>query len=132
LNSVLNPTSRSPSPEPLTHTQEQATLRDETIAAFHKNIGEDEDDLLVPREKTKDELQLEEEEYKSFLEREVGDINTLLGEAQGGNESEHGQEQDKRRKKEKKKRAKEISEAESGPRSKKKSKEEADQQFLVE
>ncbi|KIY52343.1 hypothetical protein FISHEDRAFT_70028 [Fistulina hepatica ATCC 64428] len=68
--------SRSPSPVPLTHVQEQQMLRDETIAAFHTAVDAndvEEDDLLVPREKTKDELEREEEEYKAFLEREVGD-----------------------------------------------------------
>ena len=40
----------------------------------------DEDDLLVPREKTKDELQCEEEEYQEFLRREVGeeDLRQLI------------------------------------------------------
>jgi protein KRI1 len=77
LQSVLNPTSRSPSPEPLTHAKEQEALRSETIAAFHTavdvNDDEDEEDLLVPREKTKDELEREEEEYREFLQREVGE-----------------------------------------------------------
>lgn len=34
---------------------------------------DDEDDLLVPRSRTRDEVELEEEEYKTFLEREVGE-----------------------------------------------------------
>jgi len=80
-------TSRSPSPdpnapEPLTHVQEQKQLRDETVAAFHTAFfgdASDEDDLLVPREKTKDELQREEEEYQDFLRREVGeDLHELI------------------------------------------------------
>ncbi|OBZ65900.1 Protein kri1 [Grifola frondosa] len=80
LASALNPASRSPSPEPLTHVQEQSALRSETIAAFHIAVeDEDEDDLLVPREKTKDEIEREEEEYRAFLEREVGeDIRGLV------------------------------------------------------
>ena len=80
LNSTLNPTSRSPSPEPLTHAQEQAALRAETIQAFHTIPGDDEeDDILVPREKTKDELEQEEEEYRDFLKRQVGeDIENLI------------------------------------------------------
>lgn len=80
LASALRPDSRSPSPEPLTHFQEQAALRSETITAFHTAVSEDEDDeLLVPREKTKDELQQEEEEYKTFLEQQVGeDIGELI------------------------------------------------------
>ncbi|KAI0090576.1 KRI1-like family C-terminal-domain-containing protein [Irpex rosettiformis] len=77
LQSVFNPTSRSPSPEPLTHVKEQEALRSETIAAFHTaidaNDDSDDDDLLIPREKAKDELEREEEEYKEFLKREVGE-----------------------------------------------------------
>lgn len=39
----------------------------------------DTDDLLIPREKTKDEIDQEEEEYRQFLQREVGtDIGGLL------------------------------------------------------
>lgn len=39
----------------------------------------DTDDLLIPREKTKDEIEQEEEEYRQFLQREVGtDIGGLL------------------------------------------------------
>lgn len=35
--------------------------------------------MLVPREKTKDELQREEEEYQEFLRREVGeDLHQLI------------------------------------------------------
>ncbi|KAM6502876.1 KRI1-like family C-terminal domain containing protein [Amanita muscaria] len=88
LEASLRPNSRSPSPEPTkpTHVEEQQTLRDETIAAFHNipDKGDDEDDdeaggLLVPREKTRDELEREEEEYKKFLENEVGaDLKDLI------------------------------------------------------
>ena len=79
---MLNPSSRSPSPEPLTYVQEQSALRKEAIEAFHSATkGQDEaidedgsdDDLLVLREKTKDEIQKEEEEYRDFLQREVGE-----------------------------------------------------------
>ncbi|KAK0228294.1 KRI1-like family C-terminal-domain-containing protein [Armillaria fumosa] len=79
LESTLNPTSRSPSPE-LTHVEAQHELRKETIAAFHKDEADrDDDDLLVPREKTKDELEEEEEEYRDFLQREVGgDLKELV------------------------------------------------------
>ncbi|KAH9949270.1 KRI1-like family C-terminal-domain-containing protein [Amylocystis lapponica] len=76
LASALNPDSRSPSPEPLTHAAEQAALRKETITAFHTAVDggdSEDDDLLIPREKTKDELEREEEEYRAFLEREVGE-----------------------------------------------------------
>lgn len=39
------------------------------------------EDFLVPREKTKDEIEQEEEEYRVFLQREVGpnvDIKELI------------------------------------------------------
>ncbi|KIY63150.1 Krr1-domain-containing protein [Cylindrobasidium torrendii FP15055 ss-10] len=80
LESALNATSRSPSPEPeLTHVQEQQKLRDETIAAFQANSDDEDDDLLVPRGKTKDEVEREEDEYRAFLEREVGkDLESLI------------------------------------------------------
>ncbi|CCM05885.1 uncharacterized protein FIBRA_08122 [Fibroporia radiculosa] len=123
LASALNPESRSPSPEPLTHVEEQAALRRETIAAFHTAIAEDDDDtLLVPRERTKDELEREEEEYRAFLEREVGEelkeIVTL--DVQPVQEAEHKESDLKRDKKLQKKAAQA-----------KESKEEADQEFLV-
>ncbi|KAH7101091.1 KRI1-like family-domain-containing protein [Auriculariales sp. MPI-PUGE-AT-0066] len=73
-------TSRSPSPstEP-THVQEQSALRAETITAFTRAVDDEEDDFLVPRSKTKDELEQEEEDYRAFLEREVGeDIRDLI------------------------------------------------------
>ena len=39
----------------------------------------DDDGLFVPREKTKDEQEREEEEYQAFLEREVGeDLQALV------------------------------------------------------
>lgn len=77
LESNLNPDySHSPSPKPLTHIEEQRALRDETIAAFHPSVGndgaDDTDDLLVLREKTRDEVEKEEEEYRAFLETQVG------------------------------------------------------------
>lgn len=77
--------SRSASPEPLTHVEEQKELRSKTIAAFHTAVDakdeseEEEDGFLVPREKTKDEIEREEEEYRAFLEREVGeDLSELV------------------------------------------------------
>jgi protein KRI1 len=81
LESALNPESRSPSPEPLPHVEEQRTLRNETIAAFHHAVDDQDNDggLFVPREKTKDEQEREEEGYKAFLEREVGgDLQALV------------------------------------------------------
>ena len=92
LEASLRPGSRSSSPEPVgpTHVEEQRELRNETIAAFHgagesrnddNEDGNDDDGggLLVPRGKTKDELEAEEEEYKAFLEKEVGsDLENLI------------------------------------------------------
>ncbi|KIK69016.1 hypothetical protein GYMLUDRAFT_35057 [Collybiopsis luxurians FD-317 M1] len=81
LEAQLQSDSRSPSPEVLTHAEEQRRLRAEAIVAFNQ-VGEDNDDgddLFVPREKTKDELEREEEEYRLFLEREVGtDLKDLV------------------------------------------------------
>jgi len=74
---MLESKSRSPSPEPKvrTHAEEQEALRTETISAFHHAVepAEEEEDILVLREKTKDELEQEEEEYQEYLKREVGD-----------------------------------------------------------
>lgn len=76
---MLNTTSRSPSPQPLTYEQEQQALRAEVISAFHGALKEDEDDLLISREKGKDEIEKEEEDYRDFLAREVGeDIRALV------------------------------------------------------
>ena len=83
--------SRSPSPSlPTlpTHVQEQKALRAETISAFHTAVpsppnssdeeGDDLGGLLTLREKTKDELERQEEEYRAYLEREVGDVGGLV------------------------------------------------------
>jgi protein KRI1 len=82
LKSALNATSRSPSPQPLPHVEEQHALRSETIAVFHNAVmddDDDDDDLLIPREKTTDEMGKEEEEYREFLAREVGeDLEGLI------------------------------------------------------
>ena len=118
LASALDPSSRSPSPELLTHVVEQAALRKETISAFHSAVdapkgsdADDDDDFLVPREKTKDEIEKEEEEYRQFLEREVGEdlkeIVTLetssLADEEGGahqiKEEETGKKKRKRKEK---------------------------------
>ncbi|KAG9004120.1 hypothetical protein FRB94_012403 [Tulasnella sp. JGI-2019a] len=73
------------SPPPLTHVQEQAALRSETISAFHGAIdeadAEDDDDaggLLVLRKDLKDDDEMEEEEYKEFMKQTVGDVKELL------------------------------------------------------
>lgn len=141
LEAQLNP-SRSPSPEPLTHVQEQYALRKETISAFHTitQEGEGDDDFLVPREKTKDEQELEEEEYRAYLEREVGDLENIIGgnddtpplEAEDEREENDNEEDVQRRKKRKKKNnAKDQSGETEKPKGKRKSKEEEDQQFLM-
>lgn len=49
--------------------------------AVTSSEDEDDDDFLVPREKTKDEIVREEEEYREFLQREIGpnvDIRELI------------------------------------------------------
>ncbi|KAL4071267.1 hypothetical protein V8B97DRAFT_441289 [Scleroderma yunnanense] len=131
--------SRSPSPQPLTHIEEQSLLQSETRAAFHGAIessnNDDEDDLLVPRSRAHDEIELEEEEYKTFLEREVGEeLQELVTvDVDGGEDtargsapanSTGGDEQKKRKKKKKT-----ANDAE--PTSKKGSKEDEDREFLI-
>uniref|UniRef100_A0A0W0FBD4 Kri1-like C-terminal domain-containing protein n=1 Tax=Moniliophthora roreri TaxID=221103 RepID=A0A0W0FBD4_MONRR len=129
LEAALDTGSRSPSPVPLTHAEEQKRLRDETIAAFHEDGDDEGDNFLVPREKTKDELEREEEEYREFLEREVGsDLRELVTVDSNGIEWEAEKDTFKigsKDKKEKKKKAK------TGASDKKQSKEEADQEFLM-
>ena len=88
--------SRSTSPDvsspPPTHVAEQAALRAETIAAFHSGtVVQDADDtgdsaeeeeeeggLFTLREKTRDEVEREEAEYRAYLEREVGPLEKIL------------------------------------------------------
>ena len=82
----------APSPPP-THVAEQAALRTETIAAFHSNdvvqgaddagdaeLEEEEEEggLFTLREKTRDEVEREEAEYRAYLEREVGPLEQIL------------------------------------------------------
>jgi protein KRI1 len=134
LEAQLNP-SRSPSPEPFTHIQEQAALRKETISAFNNAAGGDgDDDLLVLREKTNDEQEQEEAQYRAFLEREVGDLKDIIGvdedytkmsdeQSNGGTES-HGKKRDK-------KKDGELNSAETLTKKKRKLKEEEDQEFLM-
>ncbi|KAJ8595431.1 hypothetical protein M405DRAFT_878190 [Rhizopogon salebrosus TDB-379] len=123
-------TSRSPSPEPHipTHTEEQRQLLEETRAAFHTAVDESDDDgLLVPREKTKDEIEQEEEEYRDYLKREVGeDLEGLVVvEDSGLGTRDEKSEESPAEKKERKKRKKKGAEA------KWESKEEGDQEFLM-
>ncbi|KAI0300435.1 KRI1-like family C-terminal-domain-containing protein [Multifurca ochricompacta] len=84
-----SPLSEAPSPpSPSTHVAEQAALRAETIAAFHfstvergldaNDMEQDEGGLFTLREKTKDEMEQEEAEYRAYLEREVGSLEKIL------------------------------------------------------
>ncbi len=75
------------SPLPPTHAEEQAALRAETIAAFHESTAADEvakqeeqeeGGLFTLREKTRDEVEREEAEYRAYLEREVGPLEEIL------------------------------------------------------
>ncbi|KAG8771667.1 hypothetical protein FRC15_003269 [Serendipita sp. 397] len=87
LNSILDPNgSRTPSPAPLTYAKEQEMLKRETVQAFKSAVASgsedsDEDGFLVPREKTRGEIEQEQEEYRAFLQREIGpnvDIKELI------------------------------------------------------
>lgn len=130
LENTLRADSRSPSPQPLTHVQEQRQLRDETIAAFHTAADEmgDEDDLLMLREKTKDELEEEEEEYQAFLEREVGgDIKELVS---VDNTLDIRVDEEREPFNSKKKKKKKKSDAPTKPRTKEQ-REQEDQEFLM-
>ncbi|EJD08084.1 uncharacterized protein FOMMEDRAFT_116527 [Fomitiporia mediterranea MF3/22] len=137
LNSNLKTTSRSPSPVPdgPTHAEEQATLRKETITVFHTAVpddvaSEDEDDILIPREKTKDEIEQEQEEYRSFLAREVGeDIGGLVTVESTGPALEDGEEEKERDSKQEENSEKKKKKKRKGKD--KKSKEEADHEFLM-
>jgi protein KRI1 len=82
-------TTRSSSPDapspPPTHVAEQAALRAETIAAFHSGAADtgyaerqEEGGLFTLREKTRDEVEREEAEYRAYLEREVGPLEKIL------------------------------------------------------
>ncbi|KAM0753786.1 Krr1-domain-containing protein [Meredithblackwellia eburnea MCA 4105] len=76
---LADPTGSAPDGDevPLTFAQESQALKEETKRAFHAADDEDEDDgmdgLLVPRSKTKDEKQKEEEDYQQFLKKNVGE-----------------------------------------------------------
>ena len=132
LQSTLR-SSRSPSPDPNkpTHVEEQATLRKETISAFHTAIadedGSDEEDLLIPREKRKDEIEQEEEEYREYLKTQVGqDIGQLVTVEEPSlsvviGEEDHAEDGSEKKAKSKKK----------GKKKDGKSKEEGDHEFLM-
>ena len=145
---MLNP-SRTPPPEdeqhPLTHVEEQEILRRETIAAFHGAVDSQvEDDFLIPREKTQDEREREEEEYRAFLEREVGDLREVVSVDGLGSDEESMKEevvenedgkdtQAKKKKKKKTKKAKDERDANNKLLNgkQKKTKAEKDQEFLM-
>ena len=143
---MLNP-SGTPPPEdeqqPLTHVEEQEILRKETIAAFHGAVDDQaEDDFLIPREKTQDEREREEEEYRAFLEREVGDLREVVSVDGLGNDEESVKDEvvenedgkdtqgEKKKKKKKTKKAKDERD-EPLNRKQKKPKAEKDQEFLM-
>ena len=143
---MLNP-SGTPPPEdeqqPLTHVEEQEILRKETIAAFHGAVDDQaEDDFLIPRGKTQDEREREEEEYRAFLEREVGDLREVVSVDGLGNdeesvkdevvENEDGKDTQGKKKKKKKKTKKAKDERDEPLNVKqKKLKAEKDQEFLM-
>lgn len=81
-NLHANPASRTPSPSPqiITHDQEQSKLRSETVSAFHQAVDDNGDDgMFILREKTKDDVEREEEDYQEYLRQEVGeDIRDLI------------------------------------------------------
>ncbi|KAK7057684.1 Kri1-C domain-containing protein [Favolaschia claudopus] len=129
--------SRSPTPEPApepleTFAEEQKRLRAETIATFQAAADDDdEDDFLVPREKTMDEVAKEEEEYRQFIESEVGNLRELVDiggdvRVEDSVKEEEGGGEIKKKKKKEKKGAEEIKLV-----SEEKSKQEQDQEFLV-
>jgi protein KRI1 len=147
---MLNPI-RTPPPEdeqhPLTHVEEQEILRRETIAAFHGAVDDQaEDDFLIPREKTQDEREREEEEYRAFLEREVGDLREVVSvdgleddeesvkeEVVENEDGKDTQVEKKKKKKKKTKKAKDERDANSELSNGKqgKTKAEKDQEFLM-
>lgn len=116
----------------------------------HWKLGDD-DDLLIPRSRTRDEIELEEEEYKAFLEREVGEdirnfVSVETNEAIGDSanveiiEDDDKNHEGKKKKKGKKEREREkeknqekdeVQSKKAVKQRDKKSKEEADQEFLI-
>lgn len=78
---LLGKPSDEQGPSVPTYAEEQETLRRETISAFHGAVGdgEDEDDgLLVLRKEVKDDVEEDDEEYRTYVHKEVGDIKQLL------------------------------------------------------
>ncbi|KAG8903821.1 hypothetical protein FRC00_014474, partial [Tulasnella sp. 408] len=78
---ILGKPSDEQGPSVPTYAEEQEALRRETISAFHDAIdedGEDDDGLLVLRKEFKDDVDEEDEEYRAYVQKEVGDIKQLL------------------------------------------------------
>ncbi|KAG9312147.1 KRI1-like family-domain-containing protein [Chiua virens] len=145
--------SASPEPRPLTHTEEQALLRSETRDAFRDAVDAEgqgnDDDLLIPRSRTRDEVELEEEEYKTFLEKEVGedlrnfitvDAIDAIGVAdvetvEDGDKKQVGKKKKGKKEREKEKQTNQEKVEMRGKKAQKKGdtklKEEADQEFLI-
>jgi protein KRI1 len=136
--------SSSSSPPPPTHAEEQVALRAETIAAFHASAAADNIDgevakqekeggLFTLREKTRDEVEREEAEYRAYLEREVGPLENIL------DLGEEGKTEGEVRPQEDDDRHAHPAEAETGKKKKKKKKgrksgeerKETDQEFLI-
>jgi len=117
----------------MTHTEEQDALRRETIAAFNAAIDEAGDDFLVEREKTKDELERETEEYKAFLQREVGNLEDIIAvdRADAPDEVEPSEPPSKEKGKKKKKKSKKSSDKDKDD-GKASNTGDKDQQFLLE
>lgn len=86
--------------------------------------------MFTLREKTKDEIAQEEEEYRKYLEREVGDLRGLVEiDAVEEGAVEEPEEADGAEEKKKKKKKKKVKAEEGGKKGK--GKEEQDQEFLL-
>lgn len=78
---LLGKPSDEQGPSVPTYAEEQEALRRETISAFHGAIDGDEGDddgLLVLRREFKDDVDEDDEEYRAYVQKEVGDIKQLL------------------------------------------------------
>lgn len=125
MQSLLGPRSPSPAPQRPTHVEQQRVLRDETINAFRLAVSDDDDDnleggLLTLRERSKDELERQEEEYRAYLEREVGDLESLVRTTSNHEDDAHVKQSDDNQKK-----------LEKTSKKRKKRAEDSDDQFLM-
>ncbi|KAG9017244.1 hypothetical protein FRB90_001262 [Tulasnella sp. 427] len=76
---LLGKPSEEQAPSEPTYAQEQEALRQETISAFHGAVEGDEDEgLLILRKEIKDDVAEDDEEYRDYVRKEVGDIKQLL------------------------------------------------------